>query len=89
MGAVTGLAGTAGVMLFGPVMLAETLLQAAFFIALYGLGIIFSMSLYGLVVGRFYNLTHKSEQLSQIVVGTTGLATIVFGVVWVGGILLG
>ncbi|KJS21799.1 MAG: hypothetical protein VR72_08670 [Clostridiaceae bacterium BRH_c20a] len=89
VGAVTGLAGTAGVMLFGPVILAETVLQAALFIALYGLGIIFSMTLYGLVVGKFYYLTHKSERISQIIVGTTGLATIVFGIVWVGGILFG
>jgi ABC-type nickel/cobalt efflux system permease component RcnA len=89
VGVITGLAGTAGVMLFGPVILAETMLQAAIFILLYGLGIILSMSLYGLVVGRFYQLTHKSERLSQMIVGATGLATVVFGVIWVSGILLG
>lgn len=34
------------------------------------------------------NRRYSFIALSQIVVGTTGLATIVFGVVWVGGILL-
>ena len=86
-GVITGLAGTASVMLFGPVLMAPNLIWSAFFIAVYGLGVIFSMSVYGYLVSKFYLFAKRSKVISEIIIASTGALSIALGILWASGVL--
>jgi len=91
-GIATGMAGTAGVMLFGPVAAAKSILAASGFILLYGLGVISAMSIYGLVISKLFGLADHSTMITKLVSGVTGLISITIGLVWIsraaGGVML-
>ena len=91
-GIATGMAGTAGLMLFGPVAAAKSVLAASGFILLYGLGVISAMSIYGLVISKLFGLADHSTKITKLVSGITGLISIIIGLVWIsraaGGVML-
>ncbi len=91
-GIVTGMAGTAGVMIFGPVAAAKSLAVATAFILLYGAGVISAMLLYGLAISRVFGLTNGSGKIARIITIVTGTMSIALGVVWIsraaGGLML-
>ena len=80
IGVLTGLGGTASVMLFGPVLLAPNLAWAILFISVYGIGVILSMSIYGFLLTKFYGVLEKSTAIMKIVKGVTGVFSIMVGV---------
>ncbi|MDA8235411.1 MAG: hypothetical protein M0Z31_11520 [Clostridia bacterium] len=82
-GIITGMAGTAGVMLFGPVAAAKSIVVAAGFILLYGVGVITAMSIYGLVISRMFGLANHHGKITKLVSAVTGLISIIIGLVWI------
>ncbi|GAW91942.1 hypothetical protein [Calderihabitans maritimus] len=82
-GIVTGMAGTASILVFGPLVAAQSLLGAAGYILLYGLGIILAMSLYGLAAAGFFSFTIGKNRWGKVVSGITGVASIALGLVWI------
>jgi len=91
-GIVTGMAGTAGVMLFGPVAAAKSIMVATGFILLYGLGVISAMCIFGLVASKVFGLANHSAKIPRLVSALTGLISITVGLVWIsrtiGGLIM-
>ncbi len=82
-GSITGLAGTAGVMLFGPIIAAPSIPYAAAFIIMYGLGVSLSMNIYGYFISSFYRAASRSKLVGKAVGLATGLISIGLGLMWV------
>lgn len=82
-GSITGLAGTAGVMLFGPILAAPSIPYATAFIVLYGLGVSLSMTTYGYFISGFYRAASRSRLIGKVVGLATGLVSIGIGLWWV------
>lgn len=89
VGMAHGLAGTAATMVLIPVALMSSLPLAGFYLLVFGLGTILSMTFYGYLAGRLYNALTSYEQVFQWVKGGTGLASLVIGVVWLARSLTG
>lgn len=81
-GVATGLAGSAAVMLLGPVASAPTLPATLVYILLYGVGVIGFMTAYGLVVARVLRLMDASRKLALISRTVVGGLSVVVGGVW-------
>ncbi len=79
LGIIMGLAGTAGVMLFGPVILASSLLEAGFYITIYGIGVIIAMGLYSFIISKFYRIFYRNRRFSKVVLAGTGIFSIFLG----------
>lgn len=85
-GFMTGLVGTAGVMLFGPVAAAPNIYSVGMFISIYGFGVISSMSIYALVAGKcFSSLFNRpqGEKLIRLVSFVPSFLSIGLGTIWV------
>lgn len=82
-GLITGLAGTAGVLVFGPIAAAPSLPVAAIFILLYGIGVIGAMSLFGILSSGFFRKAENWGKAGTGIWTFTGLASMILGVVWI------
>ncbi|MDA8229314.1 MAG: hypothetical protein M0T74_16730 [Desulfitobacterium hafniense] len=91
-GFMTGLVGTAGVMLFGPVAAAPNIYSVGMFISIYGLGVISSMSFYALVAGKCFSRLYnrpQGEKLGKLVSFVPAALSIGLGTIWVARFVAG
>lgn len=82
-GVATGLAGSAAVMLLGPIASAPTLLATVGYILLYGAGVISFMTAYGVAVARILHLMDASSRLAWISRTLVGGLSLVVGGLWI------
>lgn len=90
-GVMTGMVGTAGVMLFGPVAAAPSVWWVTFFILLYGLGVIGAMCGYGFVAGKLFRsgFMGRLGRVSKVANLVPGMASIALGSVWFYRVVVG
>jgi len=87
-GALTGLLGTAGVMLLGPVAAASTLVYAGLFILIYGGGILTSMAAYALFAAKLIAWPVAGRKgpvailVGRVLAMVPGTASVLLGVTW-------
>ncbi|KKM10238.1 hypothetical protein SY88_14295 [Clostridiales bacterium PH28_bin88] len=85
-GMMTGMVGTAGVMLLGPVAAAPSAWWVVFFILLYGLGVIGAMCGYGFVASSFFRsgffIGRRGSMVSKIVPVIPSVLSIALGSMW-------
>ena len=85
LGGAFALSGVVRLLIIVPtVLLAATLWQGVVYIAIFGLGIILSMGLYGFLLTRFFDRLGSGEQVYRITSLVAGLASIAVGLVWIG-----
>ncbi|MCF6092731.1 hypothetical protein L1765_01820 [Microaerobacter geothermalis] len=82
-GIVTGMAGTAGVLLFGPLNAVNTVTGAMVLIIFYGIGVTLTMVIYGVMVGRFFSWSYRWKYVSKGMWFLTGMSSLVIGVIWI------
>ena len=88
IGSVHGLAGTAAVML---ILLPTTnsLFSGIMYIVMFGLGTIMSMSIITIILSIPFVLTGSHQRINNIINGTAGLASCIFGIALMSDIALG
>ena len=82
VGAAHGLAGTASVLVLIPLALGQSLLTAAVYLAIFGLGTTIAMGLFAYLLGSLSRLAHMKKAL-PVLQGIAGLASICIGLVWI------
>lgn len=83
VGAAHGLAGTAGVLVLLPIALSQSVLAAAGYLVLFGLGTMTAMGAFAFLFGTVSSspLAHRALPFIQ---GAAGLASIGIGILWIG-----
>ncbi len=82
LGAAFALSGVRSLLVMVPVVLAPRFSVALAFIALFGLGIVFSMSIFGWMASRLFLLAGKDQTLDRWAGALTGLASLALGGYW-------
>lgn len=82
-GVATGLAGSATVMLLGPIASAPTLSATVVYILLYGVGVTGFMSVYGMTVARILQFMDTSNRWTLISRTLVGGLSVTLGSMWI------
>ncbi len=88
VGATHGFAGSAAVMVIIPVALSQSILGAAVYLVLFGIGTMAAMGLFAFLIGEMA-LRMKGETTLRVLQGVSGTASLSIGLVWIGGVLAG
>ncbi len=78
IGAIHGLAGTAGVLVLIPVALKSSILSTIFYIVFFGIGTITAMSIYSFILSKFF-ASILNKRFSSIASCIIGLFNIIIG----------
>ncbi|MEX2115738.1 MAG: sulfite exporter TauE/SafE family protein [Bacteroidota bacterium] len=82
VGAAHGLAGTASVLVLIPLALGQSLITAAAYLLLFGLGTTIAMGLFAYLLGSLSHLAHV-KRILPVLQGMAGLASICIGILWI------
>jgi len=82
VGAAHGLAGTASVLVLIPLALGQSLITAAVYLVLFGLGTVIAMGLFAYLLGSLSRLAHMKRVL-PLLQSMAGLASICIGLIWI------
>ncbi len=84
IGGLFAFSGLHNLLIMVPIVLATNILEGSLYILVFGIGLIISMSLYGLLIGKFMNITRGSVLLSRATAILTALISITLGIYWIG-----
>jgi high-affinity nickel permease len=82
VGAAHGLAGTASVLVLIPLALGQSLITAAFYLLLFGLGTTIAMGSFAFLLGSLTQFA-RMKKILPVLQGTAGLASIGIGILWI------
>jgi high-affinity nickel permease len=82
VGAAHGLAGSASVLVLIPLALSQSLLAAAVFLTLFGVGTTLAMGLFAYLLGSLSQFASMKRVL-PVLQSTAGLASICIGILWI------
>ena len=83
LGSAFALSGIGALLVVIPVVLAESMRKSVLYVLLFGIGIISSMSIYGLIMARFFRILLRNRLLFEGSLVTTGLISIFLGLYWI------
>ncbi len=83
LGSAFALSGIGALLVAIPVVLAESVGKSVLYVLLFGTGIILSMSIYGLIMARFFRILLRNRLLFKGSLATTGLISIFLGLYWI------
>ncbi len=83
LGSAFALSGIGALLVVIPVVLAESMQKSVLYVLLFGIGIISSMSIYGLIMARFFRILLRNRLLFKGSLMTTGLISIFLGFYWI------
>ncbi len=83
LGAAFALSGVRSLLVMVPVVLAPRFSVALVYIALFGLGIVLSMSVFGWTATRLFLLAGKDKALDRWAGALTGVASLILGGYWI------
>ena len=83
LGSAFALSGIGALLVVIPVVLAESMEKSVLYVLFFGIGIISSMSAYGLIMARFFRILLRNRLLFKGSLVTTGLISIFLGFYWI------
>jgi ABC-type nickel/cobalt efflux system permease component RcnA len=87
LGVLHGLAGTSTVMLLIPVSFARSATATLVYIALFSIGTVLSMTLFGAAAARLFGVFERWAGIARLLRGAVGAVSCVVGAIWIGGAL--
>lgn len=84
IGGLFAFSGLRNLLIMVPVVLAASIWEGSFYILIFGIGVIISMSLYGLVIGKFISITKDSVLIHRVTSILTALISLGLGIYWIG-----
>lgn len=84
VGATHGFAGTASILVILPITITHSLLAAALYLALFGIGTITAMGVFAYFIGRISHSLNSDKALS-VFQALAGFVSICIGIVWISG----
>ncbi|MFQ6137357.1 MAG: sulfite exporter TauE/SafE family protein [Candidatus Hydrothermarchaeales archaeon] len=84
VGGLFAFSGLRNLLIMVPIVLATNIWEGSFYILIFGIGVIISMSLYGLVIGKFIYITRDSILIHRLTSILTALISLGLGIYWIG-----
>lgn len=84
IGGLFAFSGLHSLLIMVPIVLAANIWEGSSYILVFGVGVIISMSLYGLLIGKFMNITRDSVLINRATSILTALISITLGIYWIG-----
>lgn len=83
VGAAHGFAGTASVLVIIPIAITQSILAAAVYLLLFGIGTIVAMAAFAFILGKLSGLA-TANRFVPVVQGIAGSVSVLVGIVWIG-----
>ncbi len=83
LGGLFAFSGLRSLLIMVPIVWAANIWDGFYYILIFGLGVILSMTLYGLLIGKFMHITQDSVKIHRLTSLLTALISIGLGAYWI------